>query len=119
MPKNKRAYALFKKGKLVGCYYAKSKATHIVDEHLGTGLFSPKWEDNKKADYEIVPCEVSYDKVYALPRKGLPRLFASLDDILNLLKEGGVTVKKKKANSKRFTIETDRGPLKGEIIQVK
>lgn len=116
----KKAFALFKNNELMGCYFAKSKATRQVDEHLGSGLFSPKWENDRKGDYEIVPCEVAYDKLYIIPKKGKrPRMYASLDVLTDILKEGNVKIVKKKVRPTSFTLDTSRGELKGKIIQVK
>ena len=117
---NKTAYVLFKKDKLLGCYFSKSKAVRIVDEHLGNGLFAPKWENDTKGPYKIVPCEVSYDKLYVIYGKsGDPKFFASPEEVIDLMKSGDVKIKKKIYRTTTFEFQTSRGTIKGRVIQVK
>jgi len=117
---SKTAYVLFYKNKLMDCYFSRSKAVQQVDNHLGNGLFAPKWNGDVKGDYKIVPCEVSYNKLYVIYGKsGEPRFFSSPEDIINLLKSGGVKIVKKIYRTTTFEFETSRGTIKGKIIQVK
>ena len=117
---NKTAYALFYKNKLTGCYFSRSKAVRQVDSHLGNGLFAPKWNGDVKGDYKIVPVEVSYDKLYVIYGKsGEPKFFSSPDEILDILKGGGVKVTKKLYRATTFELRTSRGTIKGKVIQVK
>ena len=116
----KTAYVLFKKNELVGCYFARSRAARLVDEHLGSGLFAPGWEGDKKGDYEIVKCEVAYDKIYIVPIKGKrPRIYPSLDALTDYLKSHDIKIKKKNTRPTSFRVETSRGEVRGKVINVK
>ena len=117
---DKQAYALFKRDVMIGCFFSRSKAVRQVDSKLGEGLFSCKWNGNKKDDYEIVPCTVAYDKLYVIPIKGKrPRMYPSIDALISLLKQNGIKIKKKLIRPTTFKLDTSRGELKGRIIQVK
>lgn len=124
MKKLKTCNAIYRKGKFVDCYFSRAVAVRKVDDLLGQGLFSKKWEGNKKGDFEIVPCTVEYDRVFIVKSKKVhsvesPTIFPSINSVEDYLEQKGLKVNKHKLFAKTFVLSTDRGELKGDIVQVK
>lgn len=125
--KLKPCWAVYKKGNIVDCYFAQAVAMNEVDAVLGTGLFSPKWSMPNgvltKGDFQIVPCETDYARVFIadasrLHSKDNPTIFPSLDALVSYLEERGLKIQKKQVFKRNYRLITDKGILEGKVKQV-
>ena len=121
---NKPAWLIYRGRRPIDCQYIRSVAVKEVDRVYGKGYFTRPWVGNRRGDYEIVPCECEYDAVYIVD-SGMkhspenPTAFPSLDALADYIKERGLKVRRKDTRYKRFAITTDKGIIRGRIMNVK